>query len=152
MTRIIELSADDEISDADQFPVYSSENGDARRVAASVLKAYAQDGAIATDDKQTLYLTPLTGFSTTIAPTVAGDSVWLILSPAGTIATGTIVLPSSASAVDRQEVLVSTLNTVTTLTVSAGGTTVVGNPTTITPATPFKMRYDATGSAWYRVV
>ncbi len=154
MTLIINLSSEDAVVDADQFPIYSAANGDARRVPASVAKEYFQEGAIATDDKESQYLTPLTGFSKTITPTVAGGSVLLILSPAGTIATGTIVLPSIAAATvaDRQEVLVTTTNTVTTLTVNAAGTTVVGVPTTITAATPFKMRYDAVTSAWYRVV
>ena|ERR1700748_715125 len=90
--------------------------------------------------------TPLTGFSITI-PNAVNE---LILSPAGTLATGTIILPSLPQ--DRQWVGVTSSQTVTALTVSANtGQTVVGAPTTITASTPFSFIYNASGAQWYRI-
>jgi len=91
--------------------------------------------------------TPVTGFSITISDTVAE----LHLTPAGTLTTGTIVMP--AAPYDGQTVTVSTTETVTGLTVSPNsGQTVSGVPTTITAQTPFAMRYRTSTTQWRRVI
>ncbi len=90
--------------------------------------------------------TPTTGFSITISDTVAE----LHLTPAGTLASGTITLP--AAPYNGQTVTVSTTQTVTALTVSPNsGQSVSGAPTTITAATPFTMRYRTSTTQWRRV-
>jgi hypothetical protein len=82
--------------------------------------------------------------------TVAAGDTWLLLTPTGTFAAGAIVLPSAPT--DKQEVSVNCTQIVSSLTVSAGGTTVTGAPTTLAAANAFfTMRFDAATNAWYRV-
>ena len=94
---------------------------------------------------------PLTGASITVP---AGTSK-LVLTPAGTIATLTVVLPAAASAnnanglplFDGQTFSIYTNNTVTALTVTAGtGTTITPTITTVTAAAPVKLVYVKTSS------
>jgi hypothetical protein len=88
--------------------------------------------------------------STGFTVTVTAGNTWLLLTPTGTLAAGTIVLPSAPA--DKAEVSVNCTQIVTALTVSAGGTTVTGAPTTLAAANEFfTMRFDAATSAWYRV-
>jgi hypothetical protein len=90
-------------------------------------------------------LTPLTGFSYTVPNAVQA----LVLTPAGTIAAGTITTPSTPS--ENQALRVTTSQTVTSLTLTANtGQTVVGAPTTITAATPFELFYNSATASWYR--
>lgn len=151
---IINLLSQSPLLAADNFPIYSNANGDARRVSATTLLAFVQAGIVIPSAPITQYASPsATAFSVTIAPIIAGQNVRLLLTPTGTLATGTIVLPGaggSALPVDRQEVIVTSTQTVTTLTVSAGTTTVTGAPATLVANTPFKMFYDAVNAAWYR--
>ena len=90
-----------------------------------------------------------TGFSVTVAPVVTGGSVWLLLTPVAGYAAGTVVMP--ASPVDKQEVMVSCTQAVTTLTVSGNGSTVNGAPTTLAANGFFRLRYDGVFKAFYRV-
>lgn len=72
------------------------------------------------------YQTPATGFNITIPSTVDN----LVLNPAGTLATGTIVMP--ATPIDGQRVVVSTSQIITALTVSPNaGQTLLNAPTTL---------------------
>ena len=91
-----------------------------------------------------------TGF--TVPVTDSSSSVWLVLTPSGTLATGTITLPAVANCVQSQEILVSSSQTVTALTINANGGTVVGAPTTIVSTSPFKLRFEPVLKTWYRVV
>lgn len=98
----------------------------------------------------TQHSSPATGFSVTVTD---GDDdsedVHLILTPAATLAAGTIVLP--ASPVDKEIVTVTSTETVTTLTIDGGLATLSGEPTTITAEGYFSMKYDSSTSTWYRV-
>lgn len=90
-------------------------------------------------------LTPVTGFSTTF-PNYTNT---LILTPAGTLSTGTIIMP--ALLFDGQIIAITTSQTVTTLTLTANsGQTIVGTATTITAATPLKFIYRASNATFYR--
>ena len=90
--------------------------------------------------------TPITGFSVNV--TDSSQNTHLVLTPAGTLATGTIVLPATANSVDKQEVLVTCSETITTLTVNGNGSTVTGGPTTMGATSPFKLRYDLLSTTW----
>lgn len=153
MPTINQLSAVDEVSAADQLPVWSTENGDTRRAALSVVLAYIQDNLTSAGAMMTQYFAPsATGFSVTINPLVDGQSVLLLLTPAATYAAGTITLPALAECEDGQEVLVTCTQIVTALTVSGNGATVNGAPTTLASANSFfKLRFDGVFDAWYRV-
>ena len=151
-TSIDKLSAKATLVAGDQIPVYSAADGDARRISGTVLAAFVASSVQTVDNKLTQYSSPATGVTVTIAPVAAGGSVWLILTPTGTIAALTIALPASGAAVDKQEVLVNCTQIITTLTVSATGLTVTGAPTTLATANGFfLMRFDAVASVWYRV-
>lgn len=150
MPTINQLSSTDSLSGGDLFPVYVSESGDARKVAASVLKTYVLSDSSVADDKITQYAAPsATGFSVTI--TNGSNSIWLILQPTAGFAAGTLVLPLLANCVDKQEVLVNCTQAVTTLTVNGNGATVTGAPTTLAANGFFRLRFDALADVWYRV-
>lgn len=150
MPQINQLAAVDQVQPSDQVPIYSSSNGDARKASLSLLKAFFQEGLTAADDKVTQYAAPsATGFSVQINDD--SDSVWLVLTPTGGFAAGTLVLPALANCVDRQEILVNCTQAVTTLTVSGNGATVTGAPTTLAANAFFRLRFDDVTDTWYRV-
>lgn len=148
-----DLSRQDTFGATDIVPVRSDTNRDDRGVTGQAMLNYFNANLIDPSAPMTQRYNPGgTGFSVAIAPLIAGQSVRLLLKPGGTLATGTVVLPGvggSALPVDRQEVHVTSTQTITALTVSAGTTSLINPPTTITATTPFKMWYDATDAAWY---
>jgi len=150
MPQINQLSAVDQVQPSDQVPLYSSQNGDARKASLSLLKTFFQEGITATDDKITQYAAPSsTGFSVQINDD--SDSVWLILTPTGGFAVGTLVLPALSHCVDKQEILVNCTQAVTTLTINGNGSTVTGAPTTLAANAFFRLRFDDVTNTWYRV-
>jgi hypothetical protein len=154
MPSINQLTRTSEISAGDLLPLFSTDNGDARAVAISVLLAYIQENLPAEfNEYVTQYSGPTaTGFNTTITDGASNNiNVHLILTPLAGYAAGTITLPLKASVVDKQEVLVNCTQAVTTLTVAGNGATVVGAPTTLAANAFFRLKYDAVLSTWYRV-
>jgi hypothetical protein len=147
MSTINQLSALDQLTAGDQLAVWATGNGDTRKGSIGLLTTYMQGALTLPGALTTQYAAPsATGFTVTVSQ----GNTWLLLTPTGTFAAGAIVLPSSAT--DKAEVSVNCTQIVTTLTVSAGGTTVTGAPTTLAAANGFfTMRYDAATSAWYRV-
>jgi hypothetical protein len=90
----------------------------------------------------------LSGFTLTL-PTGA-NSLFVLLTPTGTMATGTIVLPPAASAADGQEIVLFTSQEVTALTFTLNGATAVGGaPTGIQAGASLTLRYDVLSVAWY---
>lgn len=150
MTTINQLTAVDEVSASDQVPIYSANSGDARKASMSVLKTFMQEGITASDDKVTQYAAPSSN-AFTVTITDDSDSVWLILTPTGPFAAGTIVLPSVANAADKQEILVNCTQDVTTLTINGNGATVTGEPSGLSANDFFRLRFDAVTSVWYLV-
>lgn len=96
---------------------------------------------------------PATG--ATVAVTDSSDNTHLILTPAGTIATLTLTLPAggtSGNAIDKQEVLVTSEQIVSALTISANGATaVVGGLTAFTAGGFMRLKYDSQFHTWNRV-
>jgi len=86
-----------------------------------------------------------------INPPQQGQNVFLLLTPTAGFAAGTITLPPQATLDDGQELLVTTTQSVTALTVAGNGATVNGAPTTLAANAFFNLRYDAVNKAWYRV-
>jgi len=150
MPTINELSTLDVISSSDKIPVYSNTNGYARKASFATVASFLSGSITATDQFVTQYAAPsTTGFTVNILN--ANNSVWLVLTPTGTLAAGTILLPSVANCVDRQEILVNTTNAVTALTVGGNGATVTGAPTTLAANAFFRLKFDAVMDVWYRV-
>jgi hypothetical protein len=145
MTNINQLSSMDTLSGGDLLAVWAQNNGDTRKSSLTLLTSYLQGVLVQPGSLTTQYAAPsATGFAVTVA---TGDT-WLILTPTGTLAVGAIILPSAPT--DKAEVIVTCTQIVTALTVSAGGTTVTGAPTTLAANQGFTMRFDAATNAWYR--
>jgi hypothetical protein len=147
------LSRVTSISTSDLFMIWSSSAQDYRLAPFDVVMT-ALANQIATDGEiETQYSAPAaTGFSVTVAPSVDGNNVWLLLTPVAGYAAGTVVLPALATLADGQEVIVSTTQAITTLTVSLNGATAAnGAPTTMAANAYFRLKYDATLSSWYRI-
>lgn len=155
MPTINQLTAVDAVAAGDLLAVYSQTNGDARKSAISVLQAYMQNNLTGlTSTFVTQYAAPsAAGFNVTI--TDGGDddeSVHLILTPTGALASGTITLPAVANVIDKQEVLINCTQAVTTLTVAGNGATAVtGEPSTLAANDYFRLKYDLVTKTWYRV-
>lgn len=148
MSNINQLCRVDEVSAGDLAVIFSTNNGDPRAAAMSVLLKYFQSQLTANGGLITQYAAPnATGFTVTIAPPTDGSSMFLLLTPTGAFAAGTITLPTNAK--DGQEVLVTCTQAVTALTVNGG--TVNGAPTALTANGFFRLRYDGVFKNWYRI-
>jgi len=146
MANINQLSSMDSISLGDLIAVWATNNGDTRKASMSLLLTFIQDNIAIPGTLSTQYAAPSsTGFTVT----VASANTWLILTPTATFAAGTIVLPTSAA--DKSEITINCTQIVTSLTVSAGATTVTGEPASLAANGFFTMRFDAATSVWYRV-
>ncbi len=150
MPQINQLASVDQVQPGDQVPIYSSNNGDARKASLSLLKTFFQEGITAADDKITQYAAPsATGFSVQVNND--SDSIWLVLTPTAGFAAGTLVLPALGNCADRQEILVNCTQVVAALTVSGNGATVTGAPTSLAANGFFRLRFDDVTNTWYRV-
>lgn len=138
------------ISGSDLLAVYSQVNGDARKLSLTNFATWIASQITTSDNKITQYSAPsATGFTTLVND--SSSSVWLILTPTGGFAAGTIKLPILANCVDKQEVLINCTQAITTLTIDGNGSTVTGAPTTLAANAFFRLRYDFVTHTWYRV-
>jgi hypothetical protein len=90
-------------------------------------------------------LASTTGFNVTATSTFSG----IQFTPAGTLATGTLNMP--ATPVDQQEWTVASSQTITALTMSGNGNTLLGPLTTLTANGFAKWKYIAATTTWYRI-
>lgn len=138
------------LSGSDIFPVWSAGNSDTRKVSVSALAEYLGSSLTVRDGIITQYSAPsATGF--TVSLYSGNASIWLILTPTGGFAAGSITMPPVAYAADRQEILVNCTQSVTALTINGNGATVTGAPTTLAANAFFRLRFDAVTQTWYRV-
>ena len=154
MPEINELTAVDTLIAADQVPVFSSNNGDARKASMTVFLQFMQDNLTFSTSGisyTSQYAAPsATSFSVQV--TDGSDNIHLILTPTAGFAAGTIVLPAIGNVVDKQEVLVNSTQVVTTLTIDGNGAVAVtGEPSTLAANDFFRLKYDAAVQTWYRV-
>lgn len=151
--NISQLSSMDTLSGSDLLAVWAAANSDTRKASLSTLLTFLQENLTAPGDDMTQYSMPnASGFSVAVIPSVDGQNVYLLMTPTGGFAAGTIVLPPVANCVDGQQVLVSTTQDVTALTVSGNGATAVnGAPTTLTENAFFRLRFDGVYQSWFRV-
>jgi len=86
--------------------------------------------------------TPTTGFSITLS----GSVHWTPLNPAGTLASGTITMPTGVA---NLRCLVSTTQAITSLTVNPdAGHSILGAPNYLAAGSSFEMIYDAAITTW----
>lgn len=146
------LPSTDDLSSSDSVALFSALLGNDARATLGVLLAWLQAQITDAGGYLTQYAAPLTGGNVLVAPATSGSSTYLILTPAGTLASLTITLPAKASCVDGQEVLVSCTQILTALTVSPNGAAAAnGAPTTLAANGFFRMRYDGVIGTWYRI-
>lgn len=100
-------------------------------------------------DQSVQYASPsASGFTVTID----AKRTFLLLNPEDEYAAGTINLPAVATCIDGQEVVVSSVRTVTALTIGNGGSAfVVGSPTSIAGGGFFRLKFNALTGGWFRV-
>lgn len=150
MPTINQLNNVDTPNASDLLPIFSQQNGDARSLSLANLMKWMQSLSTSASQLQTQYAAPsATGFTAVV--TDSSNSTWLILTPTGAFAAGTIKLPSKAASMDGQEVVVNTTQAVTVLTVDGNESTITGAPTTLAANAFFRLRYDAVMSTWYRI-
>jgi hypothetical protein len=150
MPTINQLPLLDDVSSGDQIPVYSPQSGDSRRLPVSALLSYFEQQYPSPTLTTNIYV-PTTGFSIAV-PTPATEQQWMLLTPAGTLATGTIVLPLNTTTPDGFEVLVTTTQIITTFTLSLNGAAAAnGAPSTLAANGFFRVRYVQANNAWYRI-
>lgn len=150
MPTINQLAQIQTLTGADQIPVYSASNGDARKASLTALVDYFET-AFASPDYVTQYASPnVNGFVVNVASTT--QSTWLLLTPTTAFATGTIVLPAVAQIPDGLELLVYSSQDISALTVSLNGATAVnGAPSFISANASFALRFDKLSNAWWAV-
>lgn len=150
MPTINQLPLLTQVSPGDQVPVYSPNNGDARRLPISSLLQYFQQ-TFASPTLATNVYTPGTGFNQSV-PTPVAEQQWMLLQPAGMLATGTVTLPLNTGTPDGTEVLITTTQQITAFTLAPNGAAAVyGAPTTLVSEDFFRMRFVAATNSWYRI-
>jgi hypothetical protein len=149
MPTINQLPLLSQLSSGDQIPVYSPNNGDARRVSVGSLLTYFEQTFASPDIATTVY-TPGAGFNIAVAtPTSA---LWVLIQPAGTLASGTVTLPLNTGTPDGTEILITTTQQITSFTLAANGAAALyGDPTTLSAEDFFRMRYVLATNSWYRI-
>lgn len=150
MPQINQLPLLAQVSPGDQVPVYSPNNGDARRLPVSSLLQYFQQ-TFASPTLATNVYTPGTGFNVAVPSPVAAQQ-WMLIQPAGTLALGTITLPLNTQTPDGTEVLVTTTQQITGFTLALNGATAAyGAPSTLAAEDFFRMRFVQSTNSWYRI-
>jgi hypothetical protein len=150
MPQINQLPLLAQVSPGDQVPIYSPNNGDARRLPISALLAYFQQ-TFASPTLATNVYTPGTGFNLAV-PTPVAQQQWMLIQPAGTLASGTITLPLNTQTPDGTEVLVTTTQQITAFTLAINGATAAyGAPLTLAAEDFFRMRFVQATNSWYRI-
>lgn len=150
MPTINQLPVLNTISSGDQLPVYSPNNGDARRTSIGSLLTYFQQTFASPTLSTNLYV-PATGFNITV-PTPVSNDQWMLLQPAGTLAAGTITLPLNTGVPDGTTVLITTTQEITSLTIALNGATAIfGGVTSLSAGTATAIRFYQPTNSWYQI-
>lgn len=150
MSSIYKLSTLSSFSSGDRIPVYSSSEGIDATGSVGKLLEYFQ-ATFASPTLATNIYTPTTGFNIPV-PTPVASQQWILIQPVGTLATGTVTLPLNTSTPDGTEVLVTSTQIITALTVALNGATAAfGAPTTLAANGYFRLRFVTATNSWYRI-
>jgi hypothetical protein len=151
MPTINQLPVLNTINSGDQLPVYSPNNGDARRTSIGSLLTFFQQSFASPTLAVNLYV-PGNGFNITV-PTPVSNDQWMLLQPAGTLATGTITLPLNTGVPDGTTVLITTTQEITSLTIALNGATAVyGAVTSLAAGTATAIRFYQATNSWYQII
>ena len=148
MPTINQLPVLNVISSGDQLPVYSPNNGDARRTSIGSLLTFFQQSFASPTLSVNLYV-PASGFNITV-PTPVAEQQWMLLQPAGTLATGTITLPLNTGVPDGTTVIISSTQEITSLTIAINGAAAIyGAVTSLAAGSATEIRYYQPTNSWY---
>lgn len=150
MPTINQLPLLNVISSGDQLPVYSPNNGDARRTSIGSLLTFFQQSFASPTLSVNLFV-PGSGFNITV-PTPVSQDLWMLLQPAGTLATGTITLPLNTGVPDGTTVLITTTQEITSLTIALNGATALyGGVSFLGAGTATAIRFYQPTNSWYQI-
>jgi hypothetical protein len=150
MPTINQLPVLNTISSGDQLPVYSPNNGDARRTSIGSLLTFFQQTFASPTLSVNLFV-PGSGFNITV-PTPVSNDQWMLLQPAGTLATGTITLPLNTGVPDGTTVLITTTQEITSLTIALNGASAIyGGVTFLGAGTATAIRFYQPTNSWYQI-
>jgi hypothetical protein len=150
MPQINQLPVLSTVSSGDQLPVYSPNNGDARRTSIGSLLTFFQQSFASPTLSVNLYV-PGSGFNITV-PTPVSQDQWMLLQPAGTLATGTITLPLNTGVPDGTTVLITTTQEITSLTIALNGATALyGGVSFLGAGTATAIRFYQPTNSWYQI-
>jgi len=150
MPTINQLPLLAQVSPGDQFAVYTPNNGDARRLPVSSLLAFFQQNFASPTMAVNLYV-PTSPFVINL-PTPVAEQQWALLQPAGVLATGTINLPINTLTPDGTEILISTTQTITSLTIGLNGAVALyGSILSLAGGSAVRVRYYEATNSWYQI-
>ncbi len=150
MPQINQLPVLSTVSSGDQLPVYSPNNGDARRTSIGSLLTFFQQSFASPTLSVNLYV-PGSGFNITV-PTPVSQDQWMLLQPAGTLATGTITLPLNTGVPDGTTVLITTTQEITSLTIALNGATALyGGVSFLSAGSATAIRFYQPTNSWYQI-
>ena len=150
MPSINQLPVIGQVSPGDQIPVYTPNNGDARRMSVNALLQYFQQTFASPTLAVNLYV-PGSGFNITV-PTPVSEQQWMLLQPAGTLATGTITLPLNTGVPDGTTLLITTTQEITALTIAINGASAIyGAVTTLGAGCAAVYRFYQPTNSWYNI-
>jgi hypothetical protein len=150
MPTINQLPLLNVISSGDQLPVYSPNNGDARRTSIGSLLTFFQQSFASPTLSVNLFV-PGSGFNITV-PTPVSNDQWMLLQPAGTLATGTITLPLNTGVPDGTTVLITTTQEISSLTIAINGASAIyGGVTSLAAGTATAIRFYQPTNSWYQI-
>jgi hypothetical protein len=150
MPTINQLPVLSTISSGDQLPVYSPNNGDARRTSIGSLLTFFQQSFASPTLSVNLYV-PGSGFNITV-PTPVSNDQWMLLQPAGTLATGTITLPLNTGVPDGTTVLITSTQEITSLTIALNGASALfGGVTFLSAGSGVSIRFYQPTNSWYQI-
>jgi hypothetical protein len=137
------------ITGAELIPTYSQYGSTPLWTTITALMAYFRT-TFTSPEFVTTITTPGDGFSLSLP--LNSNKQWALLIPTGTLATGTIVLPSATYLIDGQEILITSTLAVTSLTINGNGATAVyGAPTSFSAGDSVKLRYNLLTTSWYKI-
>jgi hypothetical protein len=150
MPTINQLPLLSPISSGDQLPVYSPNNGDARRTSIGSLLTFFQQSFASPTLAVNLYV-PGSGFNITV-PTPVSQQQWMLLQPAGTLASGTITLSLNTGVPDGTTVLITSTQEITSLTIALNGASAIyGAITSLGAGCAAVYRFYQPTNSWYNI-
>jgi hypothetical protein len=94
---------------------------------------------------------PGSGFNITV-PTPVSNDQWMLLQPAGTLATGTITLPLNTGVPDGTTVLITSTQEITSLTIALNGASALfGGVTFLAAGSAASIRFYQPTNSWYQI-